>query len=462
MSERHLTIELLRAVHRGDKSSDDLAISAIAHLLDDCDTCRAAFETWRREAREDVACEVSHEYDEAFERVKARLLGLPEAFSPEEGEEASRSLEEQIEKKRAIAASLAEDLLSTPRRERAAWLRSHREQCNGPLLAGALIDRAKDFLPGRPDEAFDAASTARAVLQSGRPDDMASELYARALAYQANARRIKGELREAKEILEIARYLLKIQGGGDRLTRAEMDRIEAALCYAQRRFPDAESMYSRAIMTYALEGEDLEVATTLLSLGVAYREMTEYDRAIEATNQALEILSEEDRPHLQLYARHNMVTFLVETRRTREARELFSQIQDLYAKYSDPLSSLRRTWLEGRLACAENDVQQAETLYEAVRQGFMSRGIGFDAALASLDLATLYAEQGRTAELKRIAEEIVPVFEAQDVHREAAAALMLFQDAVRTEQVTLGYVLELTRYLQRARLDPDLQFRIPA
>jgi hypothetical protein len=48
------------------------------------------------------------------------------------------------------------------------------------------------------------------------------------------------------------------------------------------------------------------------------------------------------------------------------------------------------------------------------------------------------------------------------VHREAAAALMLFQDAVRTEQVTLGYVLELTRYLQRARLDPALQFRVPA
>jgi hypothetical protein len=56
----------------------------------------------------------------------------------------------------------------------------------------------------------------------------------------------------------------------------------------------------------------------------------------------------------------------------------------------------------------------------------------------------------------------VPVFEAQDVHREAATALMLFQDAVRSDQVTLGYLLELSGYLERARMDPTLAFRSPA
>jgi hypothetical protein len=76
-------------------------------------------------------------------------------------------------------------------------------------------------------------------------------------------------------------------------------------------------------------------------------------------------------------------------------------------------------------------------------------------------LAALLDGQGKYKEAERLYHQALKVFEAQDVHREAAAALMLFQDAVRTEQVTLGYVLELTRYLQRARLDPALQFRVP-
>jgi hypothetical protein len=103
----------------------------------------------------------------------------------------------------------------------------------------------------------------------------------------------------------------------------------------------------------------------------------------------------------------------------------------------------------------------AESLYASVRESLLEDEMAYDAALASLDLALVYAKQGRTAELKRVAEEIVPVFESQDVHREAATALMLFQDAVRTEHVTLRYLVELSRYLERARHDPTLAFHTP-
>jgi hypothetical protein len=51
------------------------------------------------------------------------------------------------------------------------------------------------------------------------------------------------------------------------------------------------------------------------------------------------------------------------------------------------------------------------------------------------------------------------VFEAQDVHREAHAALLLFRDAVRQERVTEDLVRELMAYLKKARLHPKLRFR---
>lgn len=459
MDDGHLSVELLRAAHRGDQPLGELAIVAITHLFDDCPTCRAAFEAWRQESRDGMTRSKTREYDEAFERVRKRLSRQGRLQLTGAGVE--NGLAAHIEQERAIATDLAEMLLSTPRRERSQRLRDLHGKCSGPLVADALLERIRGFLPGRPEEAFEAASLARMVLQSERLDAVSCEIYARALAHQANARKVQGNLLQADDTLEVARYLLKTQGGGDRLTRAEMDRIEGSLRFAQRRFTEAESMYARAIINFALEEEDFEVATTLIALGTAYDQSDEIDRAIEVTHQALEILGESEHPRFQFYARHNLVHFLVRAGRIREAEELFSQIQDLYVRYSDPLSSLRRIWLEGHLARGRNDLEAAANHYEAVRHGFISRGIGYDAAMAALDLAALYAEQGRTAELKQIAEEIIPVFEAQDLHREAAAALMLFQDAVRTEQVTLGYVLELTRYLQRARLDPALQFRVP-
>jgi hypothetical protein len=48
--------------------------------------------------------------------------------------------------------------------------------------------------------------------------------------------------------------------------------------------------------------------------------------------------------------------------------------------------------------------------------------MGYDAALVSLDLAILSIQsiqEGRTAELQRLAAEIMPAFESREVHREA-------------------------------------------
>jgi len=215
-------------------------------------------------------------------------------------------------------------------------------------------------------------------------------------------------------------------------------------------------------MAHALEGYRLDAARNLLALGLVYREMGEHDRAIESTSQALEIIEDEGPPVLKLYALHNLAWFLNEVGESARATQLFQETQPLYERHADPRMLLRRTWLDGNLARGGGDFGWAEECYKTVRDGFLEFRSGYDAALACLDLATLYAEQGRIAELKQVAEEIVPIFEAQDVHREAAAALMLFQDAVRAEQVTLRYLVELSRYLERARLDPTLAFQRPA
>ncbi|HEX3526143.1 MAG TPA: hypothetical protein VH988_03675 [Thermoanaerobaculia bacterium] len=88
----------------------------------------------------------------------------------------------------------------------------------------------------------------------------------------------------------------------------------------------------------------------------------------------------------------------------------------------------------------------------------MAEGIGYDAAMVSLDLAVLYLRWGRTAEVRRVAEEMLPIFASQDVDPEALAALALFQEAARQEQLTVEKAIEVMDYLRKARCEPGLRF----
>jgi hypothetical protein len=81
-----------------------------------------------------------------------------------------------------------------------------------------------------------------------------------------------------------------------------------------------------------------------------------------------------------------------------------------------------------------------------------------DAALVSLELAALHAEAGRTAEVKELAREMVAIFKAQKVHREALAAVLVFRRAAVRERVTADLAREVASFLSRARHTPGLRF----
>ncbi|HEX3557122.1 MAG TPA: hypothetical protein VIA62_28180 [Thermoanaerobaculia bacterium] len=99
---------------------------------------------------------------------------------------------------------------------------------------------------------------------------------------------------------------------------------------------------------------------------------------------------------------------------------------DPRGEFPEDWTQLRLTWLRGKIAARRGESDAAERFFLEARDGFMAAGHGYDAAMVAIeDLALLYLREGRTADVKRLAEEILPVFQAQDVHREAMAALRL-------------------------------------
>jgi len=52
----------------------------------------------------------------------------------------------------------------------------------------------------------------------------------------------------------------------------------------------------------------------------------------------------------------------------------------------------------------------------------------------------------------------VPIFHAQDVHRELIAALMVFQQAALADRLTAELLARLRRYCLLAKNDPRFRF----
>ena len=163
---------------------------------------------------------------------------------------------------------------------------------------------------------------------------------------------------------------------------------------------------------------------------------------------------------LDLSARHSLMLYLNESGRPREARFLLKASGPEFQRHGSPLLNLRLRRLEGKIYDALGFLGEAEKALLEARQGFVDLGVGFNAAAVSLDLAGLYAVQGRAAELRRLAEEMLPIFQSRDLQRETIAALLAFQQAARLEKTIEmpRSSAEIQACLDRARQDPQLRF----
>ncbi len=437
MSDFHITPELLAAVERGEIPARVLTEVGWNHLMNLCPTCSAGFQSWQRR-RHDTGVS----YGSAL-RVLPLVL-----------ERHTHAVEQAQEKARKDLRAL----LKLPHPERLIRIERALHRFRGVMLAHQLVSEAKGHIPAEPQTVCELAEAAEAVLLRTPHVPGYFDALARAIAYKANALRSLGRLPEADERMRNARSLVRCEDVTDTLVYAEIDAIEGVLRKDQRRFKEAAELLARSASLFQLAGERTEAARSLLTLGLMYYDRQETGKAIETTEAALVHLSPEAEPHIYVCGRHNLALFLVEEGKYDAAADLLQADAELYERFADSWTVLRRTWLLGKIAFATWRLEEAEQAFVAVRRGFILQGNGYDAAMVSLDLALLYLKEGRTGEVKPIAAEMHTLFGAQEIHREAAAALLLFQEAAEREALTSEWIEDLAGFLKRARENPELRF----
>jgi transcriptional regulator with XRE-family HTH domain/tetratricopeptide (TPR) repeat protein len=283
-------------------------------------------------------------------------------------------------------------------------------------------------------------------------------LRAYAAAHLANAIRAQGSLPAADEAFEQACRLwseVVQESEAPSGYEARILDLKSSLRRDQRRLPEAIELIDQAL---AWNSGESERGRLLIQKSKIVEETGDLTTAIALLREAEPLVDPKDDPRLVLCLRHNLMWLLATEGKAEEARVLFPGVQTLARKLNNGLDLVRLRWAEARIEVAFGRPAKGIEILSQVRGEFVTRGIAYDTALVTLELAVLLAGEGRAAEVKTLARNLVPIFEAQAVHREALAALTLFRQAAEKELVTVELARGMLDYLSRARNDPGLRF----
>ena len=437
MADIHITQDLLDAVSRGELPPRVLVEAGLTHLMALCPHCREEFQAWQQ--RRSGAAGSSSAL-----RLLPILLEHQTAHLEEREDAAERDLR---------------DLLRLSFDDRLERIRRAHTRFRGATLARLLLQQAREQIPAEPQTVYELAETAQTVLRHTIAGPTASALSVRAAIYAGNALRAQGDLQAADTRFAFARGLITHSGVTDTLVYAEVDWFEGTLRKDQRRFAEAEALLLRSIMLYRLAGDQKAAVFPLVTLGVLYFDRQDYRQALDTYQGALVHLQPETDPRFYCTVHHNLTLTLCELGDHHAASASLETGRALYQACPDAHTQARLAWVEGKIALGFGHLATAEEAFLAVRGGFIEQGNGYDTAMVSLDLALVYAKQGRMADLKRLAEEMHSIFESNEIHREALAALLLFQQAAREERLTTHRVEAFIHYFKKARTNPSLRFK---
>ncbi|MFY9821206.1 MAG: helix-turn-helix domain-containing protein [Thermoanaerobaculia bacterium] len=312
--------------------------------------------------------------------------------------------------------------------------------------------------PNQPQQALELAELALLIAEL-LPGEalLRAQTQSYAWAHVSNSRRVCNDLPGADVAMARAWQLWEAGATGDSgfLNAAWLPRLEASLRRDQRRFGEALKRIDEAL---ALEQEGCLRGELLLNKSVIFQTLGEAEGSAAALYEAAPLIDPAREPRNALVLRFNLLVDLLALERCEEAESKLSEVRALAEQLGGALDLTRAVWLGGKVAAGLGRLAEARSAFEQVRRKFVDHGLAFDYALVSLELALILLEQGRTAEVRTLAEEMLTIFRAQKVEREALEALRVFCDAARREAATVEQTRRIVKFLYRSQHDPELRF----
>jgi tetratricopeptide (TPR) repeat protein len=293
--------------------------------------------------------------------------------------------------------------------------------------------------------------------------DFVQDLLALSWCYLGHAWRELGELHSAGDAMDLAEGLRR-QGSGYRDIEAEA-LVLRALLHRDRHggtvemreavalLDRAEAIYSSAPGEVGSEPDLYDPdrhAEARVHRGWCLYHLGEIETAAGVLEAAIELMDEVRQPRLALAARCGLVWCSLGLGKP-DAEERLAAAFQLAERVGDEADRLRLFRARARLDLELGERGPAEQVLRATALRLLELDLAYDAALTYLDLAALYVDAGELEAVRWLAKEILPVFSSREVHQEAMAALLLFQQACEIDRLAPGLLVKLAALLERER-----------
>lgn len=324
-------------------------------------------------------------------------------------------------------------------------------------LAERLCRASEAAAANRADEALRLARLAVRIAEHVPDPDVRPRLLGWVEPFVANALRVGGDLAASAVALVHADELWEQGTAGapagllDETRRLD---LKASLLMYFGRFEEVHSLLGDAMKGVRSEHAQ---ARLLIKQARNLEFAGQYEAALDMLNEAKPLIDTREDPRLLLVHDFNKTVNLLHLDRYNEAERLLPRVEVL----TDPgneLDRMRLRWLKGRAWAGLGRSVEAQAALSEVRGYFFSKKIAYDFAVVSVELGTLYLEQGHHRLVRELAAQMQWIFVGQGIHEKALEALALFCHAAKAEKAQAEWTRQLVKYLYRAEHNPSLAF----
>jgi tetratricopeptide (TPR) repeat protein len=306
-----------------------------------------------------------------------------------------------LQRKRAEATALLEELMKLPPAERARAV-MREERFRQAHLAERLLEETQTAEAQEAEELARLAFTV--ATQARQPKEQVRNLQVRACCFTGTALRLQGRLREADESFAHAAHYLE-EGATDP-ERAEYCRDLARLRASQGRLDESLALFWRAGYLFGEAAELHEQGVCLASIGLLYLGENAHAEALASLSRARIHLCPELSPRLACRSRLALALCLAHLDQPVPAWSLVQEARRLYAELPDVSARVRFHWMEGKVAARVGREAEALDLFRFVRERLIAEGEAVEAGLATVDLGVLLVRRGEGEEIGGLIREL--------------------------------------------------------
>lgn len=280
-------------------------------------------------------------------------------------------------------------------------------------------------------------------------DDLRCRIQEYVWTHVSNVRRARGDLAGAEKALGRAQEFFVGGTMGILPSPIRRDRlylIEAALLRDQGRLPEALKR-----VDFGLGGlTDVDAKITLfLEEGRLHRWLGQPEPALRSLSLAARNAPRTSDPRVLARIEIETGSALCDLGRHGEVKKPSAGLRSEAGRF--PVERARLLCLEGRVAAGLGHLEAAEDALRNLRAGLPDKAAA-DLALLSLEVAALYARQGKAAELKELVGSMLPLAGSPGLSRGAAAALKIFCRLAEQDKMTAERAAQFAKDFPRAPL----------